>query len=361
MAEANFNNKRLLLARSRRGMTAKSLAEKTNLAANTISRLENGLNEPDLETIHKIADVLQYPFEFFVADDPEILDTDSVSFRSLSKMGARDRNAALAGGSIGLQLSDWVEDRFKLPEPNLIDLSYETDPEVAAIALRQHWSIGQRPIGSMIGLLETNGVRVFSLAEQTKNVDAFSFWKSGKPFVFLNTFKTAEHGIFDTAHELGHLVLHRHGGPEESQQAEREANQFASAFLMPEQDVRARMPYRIDVNVVIKAKARWRVSAMAMAYRLHRLNLLSDWQYKSICIELGKRGYRSGEPDGIKRETSIIWHKVLERLWQEKITKDDIAKSLSVPLDELECLLQGVVKAGSDIPDEYQKHGLTVV
>jgi hypothetical protein len=78
---------------------------------------------------------------------------------------------------------------------------------------------------------------------------------------------------------------------------------------------------------------------MAMAHRLNSLKLLSDWQYKSICIELGKRGYRSGEPGGIPRETSVVWRKVLTQLWSEKTTKNDIAAELHLPLDELEGLI----------------------
>ena len=99
------------------------------------------------------------------------------------------------------------------------------------------------------------------------------------------------------------------------------------------------MPRRVTVDTILKAKMRWRVSAMAMAYRLNALGLLSDWQYKSSCIELGKRGYRSAEPEGIDRETSVIWRKVLSQLWVEKTTKNDIAKDLNLPLDELEGLI----------------------
>jgi Zn-dependent peptidase ImmA (M78 family) len=108
---------------------------------------------------------------------------------------------------------------------------------------------------------------------------------------------------------------------------------------MPAKDVRAKVSKRITIDTVLEVKKRWRVSAMAMAYRLNSLKLLSDWQYKSICIELGKRGYRSGEPGGIDRETSVVWRKVLTQLWSEKTTKNDIAKSLHLPLDELEGLI----------------------
>lgn len=338
-----FNFKRLILARMRRRLTGKHLSELAGISAITISRLENGENVPDQDTVEKLAAALQFPIEFFFDDDPEEIDTAAVSFRSLSKMSAKERNAAIAAGALGLQLSDWVEHEFNLPESNLLDLSYETDPEAAARTLRDYWGLGERPISNMLGLLEVNGVRVFSLSENTASVDAFSFWRDQRPFVFLNNFKTAEHSIFDAAHELGHLILHRHAGTQPTRDAEREANAFASAFLMPARGVRAHISRFITVDRVIESKKRWRVSGMAMAYRLRSLKLLTEWQYKSACIELGRRGYRKGEPNGIERESSRVWQKVLTQLWTERRTKEDISKQLHIPLDELEGLLWGLI------------------
>jgi len=353
MDSETFNPRRLSLARKRRRLTAKVLAERANLAVDTISRLERGSNPPDEATIAKLVRVLAFPRSFFFDQDPQEIDTGAVSFRSFSKMSARERDAAISAGSLGLQLSAWVEARFRLPAPKLLDLSYETDPEIAAHSVRQAWSIGERPIGNLMGLLETKGLRLFSLSENTASVNAFSFWRDDKPYIFLNNFKTAESSIFDAAHELGHLVMHKHGDPKETRSAEREANGFASAFLMPARDVRASIPRRITMDAILKWKKRWRASAMAMAHRLNSLRLLSDWQYKSICIELGKRGYRTSEPGGIDRETSVIWRKVLTQLWTEKTTKGDIANDLHLPLDELEGLiwnLAGVEQRPSNPP-----------
>jgi hypothetical protein len=81
---------------------------------------------------------------------------------------------------------------------------------------------------------------------------------------------------------------------------------------------------------------------MAMALRLHSLGLMTEWQYKSACIELGRRGYRTGEPRGIERETSAVWRKVLAQLWNERTTKRDIAAKVSLPPDELESLIWGL-------------------
>lgn len=342
-----FNPKRLSLARMRRRLTAKALAEKTGLADLTITRLEKGANAPDDATLDKLVGALGFPREFFLQADPEEIDTGAVSFRGFTKMSAKERDAAISAGSLGLQLSTWIEERFQLPEPSLIDLSYETDPEAAAAALRQYWGLGERPLPNMLALLETKGVRIFSLAENTASVNAFSFWRDSKPYIFLNNFKTAESSIFDSAHELGHLVMHKHGDPKETRAAEREANGFASAFLMPAKDVRAQIRRPVSIQSILEAKFRWRVSAMALAYRLHALGALSPWRYKSIIMELGKWGYRDGEPKGIDRETSAIWRKVLTALWSERTTKHDIAKDLHLPVDELEGLIWNL--AGPEI------------
>ena len=351
---------RLSLARKRRRLTAKALAGLTGLAVDTISRLENGLNKPDELTVAKLAKALEFPVGFFHGAEPQDIDIGAVSFRSFSKMSARERDAAIAAGSLGLHLNAWVEQEFGLPTPNLIDLSYEFDPAVAAHLVRHHWGLGEKPIGNMLGLLETHGVRVFSLSENTAAVNAFSFWRDNKPFMFLNDFKTAENSIFDTAHELGHLVMHKHGDPKDARSAEREANMFASAFLMPENGIKARIPRPVTIDVVLPAKARWRVSAMAMAYRLNSLGFLSEWNYKSICVELSRRGYRSSEPRGIERETSAIWRKVLSDLWRRKVTKATIADELHLPLDELEGLIWKLAGA-NDPPDRRSVSSLHAV
>ena len=336
-----FNRKRLTLARERRGYTGIQLAERSGITAITISRLESGqTKQPDDRTIERLADVLDYPARFFHKEDPEELDTETVSFRSLKKMNAKERNAALWAGSLGLEIYDWIEEEYYLPEPSILDLRGNDDPENAARLVRQEWGIGDKPIGNVLRLLESKGVRVLSLEERNKNVDAYSFWRNQKPFVFLNTFKTAEHSIFDCGHELGHLVLHKHGSLKPTKSAEVEANRFASAFLMPEHDVRVALPRRlISTKRIIEIKTRWKVSAMALTVRLNQIGSLSDWQYRSLCIELGKLGYRTSEKIGVEREKSLLWQKILGELWHKRQTKEDIGRNLSIPLDEVERLI----------------------
>jgi Zn-dependent peptidase ImmA (M78 family)/transcriptional regulator with XRE-family HTH domain len=340
-----FNPKRLALARKRRRLTCKALAESASLAHDTITRLELGKHDPDELTIARLAKALNYPAEFFSADDPRDVTTEAVSFRSFSKMSARERDAAISAGSLGLELMEWVESRFALPAPNLLDLRYQRDADTAAMELRQYWGLGDKPIKTLIPLLEMHGVRVLSLSENTANVNAFSFWLDGTPYILLNNFKSAESSIYDMVHELGHLCMHKGADPKGRKDYEREADLFASVFLMPKNDVRSNIEFPISVESILKWKYRWKVSAMALAYRLRSLNLLGENRYRSICIELSKRGYRSDEIEGVERETSKVWRKVLEALWAEKTTKNDIAKALAIPLDELEGLIWNLAGA----------------
>lgn len=335
-----FNPGRLRLARRRRGLTKKGLAERIGVTPHAILRYEIGENEPSEENLKAIAECLRFPIGFFFGTDLYEPQEGAASFRSLTAMSAKDRDAALAAGSLSFLLVDWIEQRFELPDPSLEELSGES-PEVAARSLREKWALGEKPIGNMVKLLESKGVRVFSLAENTQTVDAFSLWREDKPYIFLNMMKSAEHGRHDAAHELGHLVLHKHGGPT-GRRAEDEANHFASSFLMPAADVLANATAVYRLNQIVEMKKRWSVSVMSLTRRLAKLGVISDWQYRMFCIQATDLGYRTAEPFGIEREQSVIWQMVLTELWKEKITKAKIAEMLDLPVEEIENLLFGL-------------------
>jgi len=315
----------------------------------TMSRLEKGLNEPALETLDAIARILKFPKKFFNGKDIESPSQDAASFRSLTSMTSKERDAALAAGSFSYLLTDWVTERFNLPKVDLIDLSFERNPGKAAVYMRQYWGLGEQPISSMVKLLESKGVMVFSLSENTKNVDAFSCWRTDTPYVFLNTFKSTEHSRFDAAHELAHLVLHKHGGPHQGKSSELEANAFASAFLMPEADVRSRISFVISLGQLVTAKERWGVSVAALVYRLHKLRLLNDYRFRSLYIQINKCGYKKKEPNSLPREESVIWKKVFMELWADRITKNHIADDLHLPFEEVENLVFGLT-GSLDVP-----------
>lgn len=330
---------RLRLARERRGLTMSALAKEAGITARSLSTYENS-DETFIATdnsMQKIADALNYPIQFFQCDGLPELEESSVSFRALTKLSAKKKRAALAAGKLARELSLWIENQFQLPVPSVP--SYQKDdyiePHLAAQALREEWGLGQLSISNMVHLLESKGVRVFSLAENCLEVDAFSFWQDDVPYIILNTMKSPERSRFDAAHELAHLVLHKHG-LNHGVEAEREADQFASAFLMPDRSVKAALRNFPTLDFLIKQKKLWKVSLAALVRRSHDLGFSSEWHYRQLSIDLSRKGYRTKEPEGIdQRESSLVLLKV-SRMLQE--TPTILPENIFWPTDELRAL-----------------------
>jgi Zn-dependent peptidase ImmA (M78 family) len=341
---AMFEPSRLELARQRRGLTKVKLARLTGLDVVTISRYESGKLEPTAGSVERLAYALDFPIEFFGRDEVEPLLADNASFRAMKAMTARQRDAALGAGAIAIELMEWVQGRFRLQSPD-IPGGDRLSPEVAANVTRAQWNLGEKPISNMVHLLEYHGVRVFSLAEDCVEVNAFSLWREGTPFVFLNTMKSSEKSRFDAAHELGHLILHREG--EKGRDVEREADQFASSFLMPVGSITASAPRNPTIPSLIQAKRYWNVSLAALVHRMREVEILSEWHYRTLFVTLSELGYRRKEPNSAPRETSQVWTKVFAALRQEGISKSDVARELRLPVRELEGVIFGLVKMGS--------------
>lgn len=363
-AAKEFNPKRLSLARRRRGLTKTKLAELLGVEVRSVTAYESDEFRPDKERLAALAEKLHFPVQFFFGDDLGEIAPDIVSFRSMSKMTAGQKNSALGAGAIALMLNEWIEARFDLPVAELPDLSQEPNPEAAADALRRLWGLGELPIKNIIHLLEARGVRVFSLSIDTTQVDAFSMWHAKTPFVFLNTKKSCERSRFDAAHELGHLVLHRHAGAK-GQEAEREANAFASAFLIPRGSVLASGLHMATVDQLVRFKPLWTVSVGALAHRLKDVGLVSEWHYRTLCIESAQRRYQKKEPKEAPRETSQVLGKVFAALREEGTTKADIAAELNVHVDELDQLVFGLaltsLGGGARVSTEAKRPDLQVI
>ena len=320
----------------------KDLAAACGVTTRTLSAWETGAAEPRPDARARLASVLHLPESFFEREDPHQLAAEDVSFRALSAMTARERDQALAAGVLAFELDAWLSARFAGPAVDVPDLAGRSAEE-AAEDVRASWGMADRPIAAVIPLLESRGVRVYSLVKGTRRLDAYATWHDHVPFAFLNTDKPAERGRFDMAHELGHLVLHRGVQTVRNRAYETEADRFAGAFLMPATGVYARAPRRSTLDSVMQEKHHWGVPAIAYAHRLHELGLISDWHYRSYCIELTKQGYRLDEPDGGTPESSLLLAKMLGLLREENVTTSRIADELDITAEELSQLVFGLV------------------
>ncbi|QSQ94304.1 helix-turn-helix domain-containing protein [Acinetobacter indicus] len=353
-----FNMGRFDLARQRRGLTKRELAHRLEVTDRTVSNWYNN-QQVDEKNLEKAAEILDFPINFFYGREVEKIQVESVSFRALTKMTARKRDMAISQTILAEMISDWIDQNFDLPLPNVPDLHElrsdfstatigsldETDendvgyyleysyPEACADTVRKAWGLGEQPIPNLIALLESKGIRVFSLTDEAQDVDACCRWTSGRPFIFLNTSRTAERCRFDLAHELGHLVMHKHGIIE-GIHVEQEANAFASAFLMPRRSLLAD-PLRIpSLKSILSKKVIWQVSAAALTYRYNKLGIITDWNATSIYKQLAQRG-RNNEPNPLPHESSLLLDKVFQALAQENFDFSKMTNDLCLNLVEV--------------------------
>lgn len=353
-----FNMGRFDLARQRRGLTKRELAHRLEVTDRTVSNWYNN-QQVDEKNLEKAAEILDFPINFFYGREVEKIQAESVSFRALTKMTARKRDMAISQTILAEMISDWIDQNFDLPLPNVPDLHElrsdfstatigsldETDendvryyleysyPEACADTVRKAWGLGEQPIPNLIALLESKGIRVFSLTDEAQDVDACCRWTSGRPFIFLNTSRTAERCRFDLAHELGHLVMHKHGIIE-GIHVEQEANAFASAFLMPRRSLLAD-PLRIpSLKSILSKKVIWQVSAAALTYRYNKLGIITDWNATSIYKQLAQRG-RNNEPNPLPHVSSLLLDKVFQALAQENFDFSKMTNDLCLNLVEV--------------------------
>ena len=122
------------------------------------------------------------------------------------------------------------------------------------------------------------------------------------PVIILGTNKSAVRRNFDLAHELGHLLLHKSQDKDEDLESlEREANYFASCFLLPKaeflEDFEKMVGSRIsNPDSYASLKANRQVSIQALEYRAFKLGLLTPQQHAYLYRQIAKKGYKIVEP-----------------------------------------------------------------
>ena len=352
---------RLTLARKMRGKTMTETAQLAGVSRQSISAYENARQTPTIDVLKVLAHTLSVPVTFLTAGEVSELSPESVSFRSLSRLPARTRDRAIGAAVVALQMFEWFDRKFVLPDPDIPDWHF-VDPETAADSLRAAWGLGTEPAPSLIHLLESRGVRVFAVARVAENwpgLDALSFWHGVTPHILVNTSKPPSRLRMSLAHELGHLVLHQNAGSAASRDAEREAMMFGAAFLLPRESLIASGVRTVDMDALLDLKSVWGASIAAIARRLFEIGLLPKWQYRLAFIEINSRGWRKTEPGerSLPVESSQLLHKVLTSLRSEGITRSEIARRLCLYVDDLNEVLSRLVPTTTLTPHEADSFG----
>jgi Zn-dependent peptidase ImmA (M78 family) len=202
----------------------------------------------------------------------------------------------------------FISEYIAFPITNLPELPKETNPQLAALTLRERWGLGEKPIDNIVYYAEQNGIIVTSFETSTNDVDAFSqlhsFGDNQKFLIAYSKNKTSAARVhFDVAHELGHILLHEWSedieslSKEDFQEREQEANDFAAAFLLPSESfVRDLNVYASQLPYYTELKRKWKVSIAAMIRRAYSLKKIDYNTYQRLMRTMQKNGIRKEEP-----------------------------------------------------------------
>lgn len=310
------------LARLRREkkLTQASLAEAANISRVGYSKIERGKTQPQAETLRKLARALEVGIAQLVTPRVPL---DKVRFRAAKKLAIR----ASVLVDVGRRLRDFTDleklldcappYRLARVSKSIKRLKHPSPIEVAT-KVRAALNIGpDDTIRDICGLLEERaGVKVLSMP---RNSDAFfGLSVASKRFghaIVVNTWEriSVERWIFTAAHELGHLVMHdeeyqeNSGQKKENAKAEKEANVFASHFLMPAAMLEREWNHTRGMNLVervLHIKRIFKVSYQTVLYRLSEILPIGKgiWpEFLSRYEKRYKRGLgRADEPIPLK-------------------------------------------------------------
>ena len=308
------HNKRLKELRLRHRLSQKELATRLGVAQSLISQVEREERALSANLIMKAVSAFDLDADFFERP-PSPYNRLSLNFRTkVLSAGAKD--------SIILEFSELERETRKLLanipvtelpvcEEKRSAMMPAEEIEKFAQATRDTLQLGRdTPVPNVVRAIERAGVGVVEFPTDLDlegKVDGVSTPSINPPYVIVITPEgPGERQRFTTAHELGHLVLHRAQRPESESVRESEAHAFAGAFLLPETAIRPHLSPTLTLFGYAALKNTWGVSIQAIIRRAVTLGVISQERYKSLMIQLSSRGWRVDEPYPIEREKPVL-------------------------------------------------------
>jgi len=346
---ALFARQNLRIGRELRGWSQVELAQRSStVTAASISQFENGHSRPSAATLDGLASTLRVPVAFFTArltaaDEPQV----TGFFRSLRSTTPRQRRQALALVGLVRALVAELEEVTALPVLTLprhpVDDEAKDDViECIAQNVRDEWGLCPGPVSDVVRCIERRGIVTTRAHTSLDGVDAFSVpTPTRRPVIVLGADKgLRDRSRFDAAHELGHLVMHN-PADEGSRAAELQAHQFASAFLMPAEDIYDQLPSKADWPRLLELKRVWQVSIAALLKRAQTLEVMTPATYMQAYKFMSVRGWRKNEPGRLgSPESPVLLQTAVNVAAAAGEPLSELIARAGLPYDEVMALLR---------------------
>ena len=348
--------------RASRGISQTDMAKSASISRQAFTDIEKGkTKEPKVSNLQAIADALDVPI---VALFEEPIELNTVRFRSNSIITQKEKakkEQYLIDAAYWLKnfnylqsiISDKKEDKLRDVFQKAGKLRTDR-PRKAAESTRLALGLKEdEPIGDIIGLIESAGIKIRTQDFELKNFFGFSISESdGGPAIMVNNRSdiSIERQIFTVAHELAHLILHPKtydpNQTEEPDKEEKEADIFAGYFLMPDKTFRKKLKesYGLGfVDRILHIKCFFDVSYQAVLHRLSDMGLGSYGKLFSKFHAIYKRQYGQSltlhrepfplaKPDFVEDYQMSLVRKALDKA---EITVSRAAEILNVSLMDM--------------------------
>ncbi|MFF4547240.1 helix-turn-helix domain-containing protein [Streptomyces sp. NPDC001406] len=300
-----MNPRLLQLARESRGLSQSKLASLAGISQAALSKAENRVGPLSPERLATIADVLGYPPELFDwPDEPVGLGPSGFYHRKQSGLGKTALQRIEAEVNLllmqlrRLEASVEIDPPFRLP---VLDIE-EHEPEDVAVKVRASWMLPDGPVHDVIRTVERAGIVVVRRDLESPKISGLSVRPpNGLPVIILNNGMPPARERFTVLHELGHLIMHQIP----SDDGEREADRFASEFLMPARLVGPQLT-GLNIQRAVQLKQYWKASMAAIIQTARRLEKIDERKFKSLQVQISQLGYRRNEPAEPEQEEPRI-------------------------------------------------------
>ncbi|MBO0409614.1 XRE family transcriptional regulator [Enterococcus hulanensis] len=361
-----FFGEKLQNVRELKGLSRKELADLVHVSEQAIWQYENQYTVPKFEIVNEFKKIFSVKPQFFYSEPfvKGIADIEHIAYRAEDRESRKkakmettyinfinhfisefEYNVDAPQGSIH-SLRKYSEAIYYKPAVKM-----KKNDVLAHLAENAREKLALQNNKDLLYKLEMAGISILE-KNMGSSIDAYSTWtKEDRAFIILgNMKKSSVRRNFDLAHELGHLLMHSlidmdSLSKDEHKAIEKEANDFASYFLMPEED------FINDFNQITKKsnpysyvelKMKYMVSIIALEYRAYKLGLLSYEENRYFYASLNKNNMRKKEPldediPVVKPgKTRALLHFVFEN---HLLLLNDFLESYNIELPFLESLL----------------------
>ena len=315
-----FYGEKMKEIRELNGLSRKELADKLEITEQAVWQYENEKFLPRIEILNKLREFFAVETRYFFTPsylNNAIVSEEKIAYRADDRESRKKTKLELSYLNFIDYYIRYFEKNIMLPNNTIknirnkcLEYIHKASPADRIAAIQQIAIYARKKLRisnnrDLMYILENSGIYVLE-KNLGATIDAYSTCtEDGRLYIILGTMrKSAVRRNFDLAHELGHLLLHDDIdmellSPQEFKSIEKEADLFASAFLLPEKEFIADFAdirRKSNPDAYLELKRKYMVSIASLEMRAYHLDLINYQENRYFWAQLYKKGYRKYEP-----------------------------------------------------------------